>query len=419
MSRLYTLLLFVLLLAPLNAAAQEPAATTAAAATPSTAAPSSALGPGDTLLVTIPHPDGLKSIEITLDERGEVVLGMYGRLKLGALELEPAQQRLREHLGAWLVNTQGVSLAMQSRAILVFVSGHVSTPGTIRLKLGEEPWHAIQRAGSVLPGADTTRVSLWRGGQESVLDLSLYLQGRQAADTIALRAGDVIFVPARAGVMDVRTGQVELLNQAALNDHVFVLGAIKQPGMYRRAPGSTAWLVLAQAAGPKEDADLGNARWITATTSEAVDLSAQTQGAALSWPKQGAAILYVPPRAHSSHHQAVGKGIIILGAVNQQGRHPVSGPVTLPEALALASGASDRGDLSRVTVTEQGDGFTLSATYDLEDALKRGGAALQVRVKPGQSVFVESSDKTTWKSVARTISDIAILAAAFSVFVAL
>lgn len=378
------------------------------------------LHPGDTLMITLPHPDGLKQHPAEIDAQGAITLGLYGRVVVGGLRLAQAQEKVRTHLGSWLSNTQGVFISIQERAILVFVSGHVATPGTVKLSQDQTPWAAIQRAGAPLPGADITRASLWRDGQETKLDLSAYLQGRvlPQQDT-TLRAGDTIFVPARAGVVDVRTGQVELLDQAALQDHVFILGAVKQAGLYRRPPTLTPWTLLAMAQGPLADSDLAHARWITAQTQQQLDLSDPTLSASLQWPQQGAAILYIPPSSSPSRHQPYTRGIVILGAVNQQGKHPISGPITLPQALALAQGPNERADLSKVTVTTQGDGFSISITYDMEEALAHGGHASQVQLSAGQTIFVHAADKTTWKSIARTISDIAILAAAFSVFAAL
>jgi polysaccharide export outer membrane protein len=146
---------------------------------------------------------------------------------------------------------------------------------------------------------------------------------------------------------------------------------------------------LALAGGPTADADLSSARLVLSEESRSLDLIAgvNTGTQTIPLPKKGGAVLFIPGK-RSGVHDPLAAHINVLGAVKQGGRVHIRGPLTLVDALALAGGAEERGDLSEVAVVRSSGASTLVLNYDVEDALQHGGGALRVGVRPGDSVVV-------------------------------
>jgi polysaccharide export outer membrane protein len=74
----------------------------------------------------------------------------------------------------------------------------------------------------------------------------------------------------------------------------------------------------------------------------------------------------------------------VLGNVRTPGTFPVDGDTTLLEALALAGGADDRGNLDEATVVRAGELLPIN----LGDLVKRGDVSRNVYMRAGDLVYV-------------------------------
>lgn len=379
----------------------------------------SKLAVGDKVLVLVPSLDGVKKYDAQLDSSGKIKLPLYGSVMLQGLTPKQAEVRVRKHLSHWLNDTSGVSLVVKVKLLNVLVTGQVTTPKRYSLPQDASLWQAISAAGALLPGADLTRVTIHRAGKTQQVDVSSALSGGQLKATPALKTGDVIMVPAKHGVLDMRTGKVELLNTPALKGKVFVLGAVKAPGLHPWSEKMTPLMAVGLSGGARAEADLHHAIWMTAKTRQIVDISPLHLNQ--NPPKcsaEMACILYIPSRAKAGQHDKMGRTIKVLGAVKQQGHHQINGSVSLVDAVALAQGATDKADISKVYVTRQGDGFAIVTQHDLGKQLTQGGAAMQMRLQPGQTVYVSPKEASKLSKVAKAVSEVAIIAAAFTLFAA-
>lgn len=373
------------------------------------------LGPGDDVLVLIPADGKLSELRATLDARGEVALGVYGRLSLGGQSEAQASAALAAHLHPLLSRTDGAQVVLQRSRTMVLVTGHVRQPGAVSLERWETLWHAIQRSGGALDGAELRGVVVLRGGKRLRADLHAYLTAESDAGLPPLESGDTIFVPAQAGMPTVSGAAGALLSEPALVGRVVVLGAVKAPGIYELSAGLDAVGALALANGPLPDADLAHARLISGARSEALDLSGFMSGrAAHTGPLVGTGgmILYVPARGQGQDNDFV-EAVDVLGAVKAPGALELTRPQPLLHVLALAGGPTDSADFARVHHIQRGDGYSFSATYDLKAFAERGGVMGEVMVSPGDVVVVARKDDTAWRQTVRTVSDLSIVAAAF------
>ena len=81
--------------------------------------------------------------------------------------------------------------------------------------------------------------------------------------------------------------------------------------------------------------------------------------------------------------------VTVDGAVNQSGQYPVSGPLTLIQAVALAHGTQPDANARRVAVFRTISGQRQAAAFDLT-AIRRGEAS-DPQLYPGDIVVVDGS----------------------------
>ncbi len=381
----------------------------------------SVLGPGDEVMILIPEGAELEEHRVVIDTSGEVALGVYGRVQLKGQTLAQARASLSSALSTMLADTSGVHVTVLSRGALVMVTGHVAKPGVVRLELGAPAWTAIQGAGGPNPGADLTRVERIHEGTKPIIDVRAYLtRGEGAAVTLA--PGDTLFVPADMTLPAAHASTAALLDARSLDGKVVVLGEVAEAGIFTHGEGMTFLQALALARGASPNGDLEYCYAIQREGSTRVDLSRELRGevGATVIPKvEGGVILYVPllDLKRPITHRPVAH---VMGEVARPGEVLVDAQgKPLVVVLSQTGGPTSKANPRRVRVVRQQSGMTIASTYDLERYGRRGGFAGQARVYPGDMVMVETRDQDRVKRIARTISDVAIIATTFALLLAL
>ncbi len=388
-------------------------------ASPAFGADEHRLQPGNDVVVTVPDPK-VTETKVTIDPRGEIPLGRYGRLKIAGMTVSAAESAVRDYLGRYIVRRSGISLALTSTRFFVFVTGHVRKSGFVKMDRSETVWQAVQRAGGHNAGADLSGVVLARNGKERPLDIGAFLTRADTTPLPAVRPGDTVFVPAGPTVPDADSGRVSLLSQKALKGKVFVLGAVSVPGIYDRTPGLDPLLAIGLAGGPRGEADLSGVRVLSKERSLAVNLAAilRGDGGEILPIPEGGAIVYVPSRTLADPN-TFSPSINVIGGVERPGRLNVPGPVSLAEAIGMSAGARKNGLLDEVRLVRAGPRFTLATNYDFEAYVEEGGVLAQARVQPGDLIWLEESDFQAWRAVVQVISDLAVISTAVVLFLAL
>ena len=379
------------------------------------------LGPGDEVMILIPEGAELEEHRVVLDTSGEVGQGVYGRVQIKGQTIAQARDSISKALSTMLADTSGVHVTIVSRGALVMVTGHVAKPGVVRLELGASAWTAIQGAGGPNPGADLTRVERIHEGNRQVIDVRAYLTRGEGAD-VAMAPGDTLFVPADVTMPAAHASTAALLDARALDGKIVVLGEVGEPGIFTHGEGMTFLQALALAKGASPNGDLEYCYAIQRQGATRVDLSRELRGevGASVMPKvEGGLILYVPlldlkrPITHRPVAHVMGEvarpGEVL---VDEQGK-------PLVVVLSQTGGPTSKANPKRVRVVRQQGGMTIASTYDLERYGRRGGFVGQARVYPGDVVMVETRDQDRVKRIARTISDVAIIATTFALLLAL
>lgn len=104
---------------------------------------------------------------------------------------------------------------------------------------------------------------------------------------------------------------------------------------------------------------------------------------------------------------SVNRNITVDGAVSRAGIFPVSGPMTLMQAVALGGGASENANLRRVAIFRQIEGRRMVAGFDL--ASIRRGESEDPAVYSGDIIIVDGSQlRSIWRDVLSTLPILAI-----------
>jgi polysaccharide export outer membrane protein len=99
--------------------------------------------------------------------------------------------------------------------------------------------------------------------------------------------------------------------------------------------------------------------------------------------------------------------VTLDGAVEQPGLYPVTGPMTLLQAIASARGTSEDANPRRVAIFRQIQGQRMAAAFDLTSI--RRGEAEDPRVYSGDIIVVDgSSNKALQRQLLQTLPVLAI-----------
>jgi polysaccharide export outer membrane protein len=143
---------------------------------------------------------------------------------------------------------------------------------------------------------------------------------------------------------------------------VSLLGAVRSPGVFEIAEGSTLAEVLAKAGGPTLLADLRHVvvtrpdRTVTTVDLEAVGKAGNLERNVALRPGD---FIVIPEGAAPT--------VLVLGEVGKPGSIPIQGEMRLLDALAQAGGPTTKADLRRVTLARTG--ASGARTLDLQPLL--------------------------------------------------
>ncbi len=184
---------------------------------------------------------------------------------------------------------------------------------------------------------------------------------------------------------------------------VRVLGQVQRPGLQLMRDGDKADQAVAEAGGFLPDtADLANASISRPGVPDPikVDLKAVYFGGDLSkLPelKDGDTI-YIPEDTSGKFY--------VLGYVLQPRSFPLKPTSTVMDAITLAGGASQRASLSRTVIIRKSvDGKpSQRVPVNVTKILKTGDTTLDVKLQPGDVVYVPETNSLDWNKISQVLS---------------
>jgi polysaccharide biosynthesis/export protein len=247
--------------------------------TPASAqAPEYVIGPQDVLAVTVTNEPTLTG-KFTVVGDGTVTYPLLGSVKVGGLSLRAVEHELTTRLSDGYLERPLVSVALdQFGSQRVLVVGEVRQAGSYPLSGPTTLLEILLKAGAPTANAGTEALVVRgrAGDARSVSELRAAVDARSAStlsnvvranldalqrgdlsQNVALRPGDMVFVP-----------------RAEQPAPVYVMGLVKSPGAYQVTKGATVLQVLAQAGGVTDRGSTSRIKLVRKTAQRNVEMKA-------------------------------------------------------------------------------------------------------------------------------------------------
>jgi polysaccharide export outer membrane protein len=159
---------------------------------------------GDVLDITFFYTPEYNSSAVPVRPDGKIQLPLVGEFPIAGMTPAQAGTELKKLYSSQLKNPDLAVVVRTFGANTVLVQGEVRNPAELPIPGGATVLQAIGRAGSFLPTADISKVTVVRhstGGTPLVvvLDLRQVLQGGNPGLDVPLLPGDVVYVPTLTG----------------------------------------------------------------------------------------------------------------------------------------------------------------------------------------------------------------------------
>ncbi|NLC55307.1 MAG: hypothetical protein GX774_00535 [Armatimonadetes bacterium] len=319
--------------------------------------------PGDTLIISLWN-NSSASQEVLVDAEGRATYPPLDPIQVSGLTRAQIEQRFTDGLKAKRYREPRVTVNVKPGAAKqgeIYVLGAVKTPGRYPYSEGMRVMEALGLAGGLLPTADGARASVTRPGEDTTpVDLVRLLSQGEMAQNMVLQAGDTLVVPDR-----------EVASPQSIT--VFVAGQVSRAGPQQLSAGARASDAVAAAGGTTPSAALRKATIAREGKTLPVDLEAVFQrGNRDADPvlQEGDSLL-VPEARYR---------VTLAGEFERPGSYTFKPGDRLSDAVALAGGCRQTGDLRKATLRRGGE----SIPVDLDAILNRA--------EMGQNLVLEDDD---------------------------
>lgn len=318
------------------------------------------LGPGDTIEVSIfGEPDLTRTVTVKPD--GTISLPLIGEVKAAGKTTNQLVAELTTLYRKYL-RAPAISVVIREfRVDRIYLLGQVNRPGEYQVRPGMGILEILASAGGPTTRADLTKAVIIRGRTEALQLNLLEAFAKNKSPDVKLLPGDVLFIP-------------------ETDRRIVVLGQVNRPGAYDLLEGQRVADLLAAAGGLTARAALPRAFLVRGPEQVPVDLQKILAGdVAANLPLRPGDMLVVPE---------ITNRIAVLGAVNRPGTFDLQDGMKLVDAIALAGGRTDRGNLSQVVIVRLDGGKTKTITANVDQVLSGQDANQNVALQHGDIVYV-------------------------------
>lgn len=184
---------------------------------------------------------------------------------------------------------------------------------------------------------------------------------------------------------------------------VHVVGEVNRPGLSEFKYGDRIMEAIAQAGSFRESADLRNARLTRKGQKESIPLDLYKlfyEGVmSVNLELEDGDSIYIPEDTTYKFY--------VLGEVMRPGQFKLKEDMTVMDAITNASGPTDRGILKGTVVVRGGIDPTKPSErikLDLGKFLSKADLTQNIRLEPGDVVYVPETTKPDWTKVSQVIS---------------
>jgi polysaccharide export outer membrane protein len=156
------------------------------------------IGPGDVLDISVWKVEELTKMVTVLPD-GRIAFPLVGQVTAGGKTVDELSQELEKKLQKFVPDLNLSVMVQQVNSMVVYVIGRVNNPGRFVLNANASVLQALAMAGGLNPFAEGGKIKIFRkdpGGTEIIgFDYDDVVKGKDVAQNIMLRRGDVIVVP--------------------------------------------------------------------------------------------------------------------------------------------------------------------------------------------------------------------------------
>ncbi len=296
-----------------------------------------------------------------------------------------------------------------SRAVRVL--GAVRAPGRLEWSDEMSLVDLIAQAGGPNERGDIAHIEIVQGdkGKAVRYDLQNFLSnGGSVATLPVIHAGYTVTVPELPQTpSDSRATWMQL----PADRSIYVMGSVGHPGRYAFEDKLSFLDIIAAADGPTPAADLLNIR--VSHRGEARDRVTKVNLAQffetgddrlLPHVKPGD-VIFVPDRNRNWLEVSPATTVRLLGSVNKPGRYQFNDGMTILDMLAEAGGPSKDAYQEKIVVVNLSCCANEARVFNLVDFAKTGDFSKLPVLRPGDTIYVPSSEQSDWAIFMENVRD--------------
>jgi protein involved in polysaccharide export with SLBB domain len=322
----------------------------------------------DVLAIKVTNEAGL-SQNYTVDEKGEIMLDMVGKVRVAGLTVKETREKLDTELKKYLKVFDVTVDIIGEVGSKILVYGEVAKAGAVKVRQEGTLLDALAAAGQTTEAADRKRVMVThKDGTSETIDLDVVLTN--ASKNIRIVPGDTITVPSK------------------VNRSVTVDGEVTKPGTFPLETASTAYAAI-RAAAPTTKSDFSRiaVRKKNSSIPVMIDLSRVHSGQLKDdyELQEGDKITVLSKFAGN---------VNISGEVKNPGEKDLNGKTQLWDFINLqAGGFTEMADRARIQVLREQKS---TKTFDLLKVSKglRRADDPEMELMPGDVIFVPKATAT-------------------------
>jgi len=191
---------------------------------------------GDTLFINSYDSKRNDTLELTIDNNGDINLPNLGLLKVGGLKLDEARAIIKNKIVKSKPKTKVIVDISGYSSIQVIITGNVEVPGIYNLSSFSTVKDALMVAGGLLDVGSYRDIDIVRGGKKIYnFDLYKLLNDTNGINDIILQSGDIVSVN-------------------FIKKTIYLSGKVKYPAIYELKNGETYKDLLRYSGGFRYDA---------------------------------------------------------------------------------------------------------------------------------------------------------------------
>ena len=344
---------------------------------------------GDVLdIVVVGEPDFSRTV--TVGQEGSIFLPLVGNIGVQGLTIQQITTKVAQALSQYVKEPKVlVTFRQSSQRDQVFVLGQVIHPGPFEWRQGITVLELLALSGGATDRAALRRALVMRKSVATPVNLEK-LMGGDVSLNATLSPGDVLVVPDNTG-------------------RVLVVGEVTKPGYVTLAPDAKILDVITLAGGPTLSAAPERISILREGQPLHPNLEALLRDGKLdeNVVVEPGDIVDVP---------TTDRRVLVLGRVVKPGPYVINPdfPMSILDVIALAGGPADNSKLNTVYLIRQsGTAAPVATEIDMWKYLHHGGANADLRLRPGDVIFVPTSPIVGVSQILSALSGLAYFSTIF------